>query len=85
MHGRKAFDQTLVFPLDSDWLPSLLYGNAESNTMRFSFVDVYVFCVGPVITGMVRVLGNELPDYHYCSCLVLKLGREALAKTMKAV
>ena len=85
MHGRKAFDQMLLFPLDSDWLPSVLYGNAGSDTMRFSFVDVYVFCVGPVITGMVRVLGNELSSYRYCSCLILKLGREALAKTIKAV
>ena len=40
------------FPFfDSDWLPSSLYGNAGSSTMCFSFVDVYLFRVIPVITG----------------------------------
>ena len=58
----------------------MLCGNAEFDTKRFSFVDVYMFCVVPVITGMVGVLGSELSSYRYENYLISKLGQEALAK-----
>ena len=74
MAGRKAFDQILLSLFDSDWLPSSLYGNAGSSTTCFSFVDVYLFRVIPVITGAVRVLEDELSNYDYSSCLVRKTG-----------
>ena len=64
MAGRKAFDQILLSLFDSDWLPSSLYDNAGSSTMCFSFVDVNQYCVIPVTTGAIRILGGRTSKFQ---------------------
>ena len=74
MHSRKAFDQTLVVPVDRDWFPSVMYNSAEIDTKCFSFVIVYMFWTVPVITGVLGVLGSELSFYRYENYLNIETG-----------